>query len=536
MTREAKVKKFKLAFLKPKHPDKKALDEKVSMDKLVTSLKKPSDEDDKKKRLLSAAATRFFAMDNDGQPLNPEHAVYFEKLLPYKLIKHWNEDQEFAMWRDHVGNPQTIGKAAKIIIDDAKKNGNQLSLDFVKEFTQRFENYKFAMDALYDAAPDLMLQEALKKLKETPESPPKINSDRLQGKLVYTYFSEGKLDKINPLYLRSVSAEDAAELANKDPKAYSRVFLENVDTYNRVQALKNPQVREALAKDTVLWAKLLKDVSMLPFLDKAQGKVDTSGSIKEQEQSLAKSVFEEMLSEGNALNLTYYTNNFTTPSDALGASPDELEKLVATKREELLKLGYTDVPDQPAAQCDVLVSMLKSVIEAALGPNATAKCKSIVIPEMVLTVPLSKLPGPNKQPGKGGLLPLDFGGNIYLDDATAPNGQVFFTGQGIESPDAHTYLEVDGVLYDAVLGTSGQDVLDAVAEKFVQWQTDWVTVADRNVKVKVARGDKGHWIVEESGLVAAKNSQGFKTGYRLTDNIGKYAAFVGEKKVTFSDT
>ena len=95
---------------------------------------------------------------------------------------------------------------------------------------------------------------------------------------------------------------------------------------------------------------------------------------------------------------------------------------------------------------------------------------------MVLTVPLSKLPGPNKHPGKGGLLPLDFGGNVYLDDAKAQNGKVFFTRRGIESPDAHTYLDVDGVLYDTVLGTSSQDVLDAVAEKFVQRQMNWVTV------------------------------------------------------------
>ncbi len=533
MTHEAKVKKFKLAFLRPKHPDKKALAEKITIEKLVSSLKKPSDEDSKKKSLIGAAGTRFFAL-KDGKPTNPEHGVYFESLLPYKLVKHWDDDHEFAIWRDDVGNPVTIGKAAKKIVEDAKKGG-KLNLDFVKEFTKRFENFKFAMDALFDEVPNLMLQETLRILEETPQLPPKITCDKLQGKLVYTQFLERKLDKINPLYLRSVSGNDATELAQKNPKAYYSVFLEKVDTHNRVEALKNPQVREALAKETVLWEKLRMEFPMLPFLEKAEERVDTTGSVKEQEQSLAKAVFDELFAEGNALNLIYYTNNFTRPSDALGANPEESKKLVETKRKELLGLGYTDVPDQPAAQCDVLVSMLKSVIEAALGPNSTSKCKSIVIPEMVLTVPLSKLPGPNKQPGKGGLLPIDFGGNVYLDDATAPNGQVFFTGQGVENPDAHTYLDVDGVLYDAVLGTSGQDVLDAVAEKFVKWQSDWVTVADGSVSVKVAKGDKGHWIIEERGLVAAKNSQGFKTGYRLTNNVSKYAVLLGEKKDTFSD-
>ena len=534
MTREAKVKQFKLAFLKPKHPDKKALAEKISIEKLVSSLKKPSDEDGKKKSLLTAAGTRFFAA-KEGKPENPEHGDYFHALLPYKLLKHWDDGHEFAIWRDNVGNPKTVGQAGKKIVEDAKKSGG-LNLDFVKEYTKRFENFDFAMDALFDEVPDLMLQETLKVLEGNPNPPPKISCEKLKGKLVYTYFLGGKLDKINPLYLRSVSAMDAIELAQKDSKAYFKVFLEKVDTHNRVEALKNPQVREVLAKDTTLWEKLRKEFPMLPFLEKAQEKVDTSGSVKEQEQSLARAVFDELFAKGNALNLIYYTNNFTRPADALSANPEESKKLVEAKRKELLGLGFTDVPDQPAAQCDVLVSMLKSVIEAALGPNSTSKCKSIVIPEMVLTVPLSKLPGPNKQPGKGGLLPLNFGGNVYLDDATVPNGQVFFTGQGVENPDAHTYLDVDGVLYDAVLGTTGQDVLDAVAEKFANWQSDWGTVADRSVRVKVAKGDKGHWIIEESGLAAAKNSQGFKTGYRLTGNVSRYAVFLGEKKVTFSDT
>ena len=142
---------------------------------------------------------------------------------------------------------------------------------------------------------------------------------------------------------------------------------------------------------------------------------------------------------------------------------------------------------------------------------------------MVLTVPLSQLPGPNKKPGKGGLLPIDFGGNVYLEDAKAPNGQVFFTGNGVELPNAHTYLDVDGVLYDAVLGTSGDDVIKAVADKFAQWEEGWKTKGEAPEKVRVAKSDKGNWIIEEKGLLAAKNSQGFKSGYRLTADISKYA-------------
>jgi hypothetical protein len=516
MTKEAKIKQFKYAFGKPKHPDKNALKAKVALEKAVTALKKGKDQNGV---LTSSGRRSVNDLLNPKLPeYNPQNKAYLDELLAYKLVKHWDDKEAFDAWLECCSDARHHARAVISIL------GTKPKPEFVLECWKRFGENEGIANACYDFCPDLLLDHTLEAMKSLPaKMGPRLECNRLKSKVVVSLFDEGKLDKIPDDYRDKVVPEDAIKMAEKSTEQYAKLFLTGVKPENLVAALKTPNVREALAKDKDLWDKLSKEVPMLKFFEDAQKNIKTTGSVKERELSLADAVFKELLTEGNALNLTYYTNNFTRPDDALGAKPEDLDKLVQKKREELNNLGYDDVPDQPAAQCDVLVSILTRVVEGALGPNATVKCKPIVIPEMVLTVPLSQLPGPNKKPGKGGLLPIDFGGNVYLEDAKAPNGQVFFTGNGVELPNAHTYLDVDGVLYDAVLGTSGDDVIKAVADKFAQWEEGWKTKGEAPEKVRVAKSDKGNWIIEEKGLLAAKNSQGFKSGYRLTADISKYA-------------
>jgi hypothetical protein len=519
MTKEAKIKQFKYAFGKPKHPNKNAEKAKVSLEKAVTAVIKKKDPGG---TLKSAGIISINNLLNDQLPTyDPKNSEYLDELLAYKLVKHWNEKQELDAWLECCNNPKHHARAITKILDNNPKP------EFVMECWKRFGENEGVAKVCYERWPDLLLDETLKTIETSPEKLPRFECNPLKSKVALKLFKEDKLDQIPSVYRGKVLPEDAVVMAEKDPQKYATLFLTDVKPEDLVLALKPPKVREALAKDTELWKQLKKDVPMLRFFEKAQTNVKTTGSVKDKELSLADGVFKELLKDGNDLNLTYYTNNFTRPDDALGAKPEEMDELVRKKREELAKLGYTDVPDQPAAQCDVLVSILSRVVEGALGPNATVKCKAIVIPEMVLTAPLKNLPGPGNKPGKGGLLPIDFGGNVYLEDATAPNGQVFFTGNGVEEPNAHTYLDVDGVLYDAVLGTSGDDVLKAVAEKFAKWESGWKTKGDAPQNVKVAKSNGDHWIIEDKTLHAAKNSQGFKTGYRLTKDVSKYAEKVG---------
>lgn len=175
------------------------------------------------------------------------------------------------------------------------------------------------------------------------------------------------------------------------------------------------------------------------------------------------------------------------------------------------------MPDQPAMQCDELVTVLKSTMEAALGPNSGVECKHIVIKSMVLTQPINTLPG--------GLLKNTFGGNVY-NDSNSLTKQVMFSGNDFgATPDAHTYLDVGGMLYDAVLGTRGKAVTDAVADEFGNWEKDkWVTKDDAKTPVWVASSKKGtgFFVIKQPGLKAAANSNGFSTAYRLTKDVSKY--------------
>lgn len=523
MVKEAKIKKFKVAFLKPKHPDKHAQKMKTDLEKAVNKWRKKGDETGGLKSEIERIA-RAMLQDND----HDEYKKYAEELLSYKLVKHWNDDEDFKLWKENFGIPATLGNAVKLMLTGSTSD------DFLKQCAERFADCWQAMDECYKKNPDLLVDYMIKKKQNLPKGfSPTFNCDRLKGKVLTKMFLDGERDDLPNGFQRCVTPDDAALMADNDPQAYYDVFLASpkVTAEDRVAALKNPKVREALAKNNKIWTRLTdKDtdkekggVPVLTFFDEAEKHVAKSGTQKDRELSLAEAVFDELLRDGNSLNLTYYTNNFTRPDDALGAWRNVREKLVDEEREKLTKMGYTDMPDKPAAQCDVLVSILTRVVEGALGPDAVVKCKPIVIPEMVLTVPLSKLPGPGGKPGKGGLLPLTFGGNVFEDGATKPNGQVFFTGQGVEHPNAHTYLDVDGVLYDAVLGTKGDDVTKAVAEKFANWESGWTAKSDSGKKLKVAKGDKGSWIIEDENLQAPKNAQGFKTGYRITKNIGQYA-------------
>jgi len=158
-------------------------------------------------------------------------------------------------------------------------------------------------------------------------------------------------------------------------------------------------------------------------------------------------------------------------------------------------------PDIPATQCHSLLELTETLMGACPGvkPKITqGECK-----DMALTTKLSTIPGT-------GLLDKSFGGNVF-DDNGASLDQVLFTGEG--GMKSHTWIVVDGVAYDPVLGTRGADVQAAVAAEF-KWKID-----DRFAVV-----GGGFYIVKEtdSPLKVTANQMGFTTGYRLTKNPSKF--------------
>ena len=59
-------------------------------------------------------------------------------------------------------------------------------------------------------------------------------------------------------------------------------------------------------------------------------------------------------------------------------------------------------------------------------------------------------------------------GNVYENGGLS--GRVFFSGGGASA--AHTWVTINGVAYDTLFGTSGENVEKAVEEKFDQDMTN----------------------------------------------------------------
>jgi hypothetical protein len=134
-------------------------------------------------------------------------------------------------------------------------------------------------------------------------------------------------------------------------------------------------------------------------------------------------------------------------------------------------------------------------------PGQKPKIVNQSCPNMLMTKALSEIPG-------RGVLDRSFTGNVF-DEQGKPTGKILFSGDnGINS---HTWLLVDGVPFDPVLGTKGDDVAGAVAETF-----DWV------IPKRLAKGKKGSYAVQDEKLQPTTNSMGFRTGYYLTKNPAKF--------------
>jgi hypothetical protein len=256
-------------------------------------------------------------------------------------------------------------------------------------------------------------------------------------------------------------------------------------------------------------------LALFDKVNKVMAKLDVDE--KDKPKAAVATLFEQLLAKDSPLKATYYTNNHTRPVDILVADSKKAQANVTKKLNDAPKEDKDVMPEEPAAQCDELVSLLKSMTEAVLGPGSDVEVKHIVIPSMVLTVPLSGLPG--------GMLKKTFEGNVY-DDSKTRTGQVLFTGITDGSdPNAHTYLEVGGMKYDAVLGTKGKEVDDSIADEFGPWdKTTWVLKDKKEEAVWVSKSKRtANYAIKEPGLDAPANKNGFKTAYRLTKKPEKYA-------------
>jgi hypothetical protein len=508
MTKEAKIKKFKFAFLKPAAPNKELVKLKTKMEKEMKAASK--------KGLGSAQREAAENIQKMLKEIHEKDPKYYQQLLSYKMTKHWGEPREFTVWAEKAVQEDDVVK----FLDDMM--GDNPSDDMVAECFFHVPKIVPMIKKCWDKAPDRIVQLGVAYVEKN-KSRHACDLAPFQSKVALELFKKGKRDESVAGLGSFIQSEDAREMAKLDPAGYTKLFLEGASPTAKMSLLKDPEVRAAISRDKATWKKLSESAPVLSFFDTVQAKIESKDPAPDDlAAEMAEAVFDELLTEGNALGMTYYTNTFTPPSLMMASSPEDIKKRIAENH----KKGDKDsMPDQPAAQCDELVTVLKYVMEGALGSSSGVACKHIVIPGMVLTVPINTLPG--------GLLKNTFGGNVY-DDSTPGTltKQVLFTGNDFgDAPNAHTYLDVGGVLYDAVLGTKGKAVTDAVAEEFGVWdKTGYESVAYPGTDIYVAKSKStGNYIVKESddrgALKAAANRAGFSTAYRLTTaaNLARYA-------------
>lgn len=501
MSKEAKIKKFKIAFLKP--PASKELTKiKTSVEKAVKTASKSGSKQETAEKEVAKQLKELKKQD-------PE---YYQKLLTYKMTKHWDEPKELKVWTDQACDLQDIAKAVESMM------GPDPSEAFVSNCFFRLPRLTHVSKLCFEKAPERIVSDGVAYFEKNKRQPPGEYAP-FQSKVALELFKKGERDGIPITMDICIRPEDAREMAKLDPSGYAQRFLQNAQPTAKMGLLKDPEVRKAILQDPETAKKISEGAPVLGFLQSVDKKVAKKKPAKSKvNEETAKCVFDELLSDDSSLGLTYYTNKFTSPSTVLCASKEETRKVIDMNRSG----GQTDtMPDQPAMQCDELVTVLKYVMEAALGPESGVDCKHIVIPGMVLTVPINTLPG--------GLLKNTFGGNVY-NDAGQLTKQVLFTGNDFGgAPNAHTYLEVGGVNYDAVLGTKGKEVTEAVAEEFGPWdKTGYESKAKPGTDIWVAKSKTtAHWVVKESddslALKAAANTNGFSTAYRLTSKLGDYA-------------
>lgn len=463
----------------------------------------------KKKDSLESHAKRFGKDDSAGgdfaelaAEIYRENADYYVDLLSYKVAKHWKDSDKKIWWNkspkeavekvlNRLYEKKDLGE--KEILEEIETNGSEL-----------FSNF------LYDKHPDLLMTAARKKISE------------LSGKELEKFGSLLPVDARTALLKESfTTGNDSAakacngvfpflplneqmDLAKSAPKFFVKnvFFPAHENGENALQMLKNPQWRDILKKDPECWEMLTDRIPALSVgktgaelaakrLEEEAKRQNATSIPEPTQEQIVDGVFDS-LCQNKGIKLTYFTNPIDTDHALLGGASELDERFKNDKIEQLKAQGY-DIPDKPATQCHNLKKFLMDTLSINFGP--TVRLEEGVIRGMLLTKPIDKMPG--------GLLPNTFGGNVRDERGTLTK-QVMFTGMG--GVNSHTWIIVNGVAYDAVLGTKGTAVGDSVADEFT-----WV-VAD-----VLAKGKSGQYIIKDPALEVAPNKHGFGTCYRLTN-------------------
>lgn len=429
------------------------------------------EKDTLEKEVRNDELAKFF---KDSAELYKKDPGYFVDLVAYKLKKHFDNDEKRPAWLEKIPPEARKAAIAKIVPGDindpvtkrayekAVSSGNSKMISLIKERDHD------GVDAI--------------EKKKASEDTKKFLNGLLNGKDDEEAIREGDLK------MAWMTQDDIVDLASSNPKRFFATMLTGFKNNAKfVEFLKDRDLCNRLKKlNPTEWKKFEDGTPMLATLSKVEGEVVRKKLTRSAD--IMEEVFAGVLDD-KVMPLGYAATPLD-PNNTILSGPtkksDDFRKLQKEKKD---KQGDV-MPDVPSTDCHHLLYITQSMME--MYPGQKPKITNRSCPNMLMTKPLSTIPG-------RGLLDRKFAGNVF-DETGKPTGMVLFSGDnGINS---HTWLMVDGVPFDPVLGTKGDDVAGAVQETF-----DWV------IPQRLAKGAKGSYVVQDPELEPATNAMGFSTGY-----------------------
>ncbi|MGE0386807.1 MAG: hypothetical protein AB7Q97_18940 [Gammaproteobacteria bacterium] len=480
MGKKFTIDEFKQTFDKPATP-KGASKQKDTLEDIAKEMTAKKDE------------RRADTFKSTAAEIYKDHADYYVELLGYKLAKHW-DDKSRKVWLE-----RSPAEASEKVLDKLY-TGRKWDEDAINGELESSPSHVI-VDYLEKRQPALVRTAAKKKFAELDGAKLEEYGTKLPFAAKTDLLKEGLAKKDAKAVKACIGA--FAFLTEKQQQDYAEAdpdfFVTNVFPVlhesgdNALNMLKKPKWREILSQDQAAWKKLTDSMPILSVSVAAKKRTNKDDPTPKE---MTEAIF-DCVCLNDGVQMTYFTNPVDTDHALLGG-PSETDTKARTDQVSILKNGGYEEPDKPATQCHNLKGIVKQMVQLSLGDKV--RIEDDHIDYMLLTKPMSQMPG--------GLLPKTFGGNVR-DDSGKLTGQVMFTGVG--GTHSHTWLRIDGVDYDPVLGTRGAAVKNSKADEF-----KWV------VPELVGKGTGGDYIIKDPQLKPAPNKHGFGTCYRLTKKPEDY--------------
>jgi hypothetical protein len=186
-----------------------------------------------------------------------------------------------------------------------------------------------------------------------------------------------------------------------------------------------------------------------------------------------------------------YSGSAMDTNDVILTGQTAADKNLRTEKKKIVP----DLPDTMSTACHQLLALFQRVLAGYPGLESL-DVKPGDEQTAVLTQPLAGL--------AGGLIKSSYGGNVFDSDCT-PTGQIFFSGNRAKPSKSHSWLIVENIAYDPVLGTKGAAVPAAIQRRF-----------EFNDGSAVAQEEGGTGVLTKAPDLNIGTEYGITTAWRLT--------------------